>query len=584
MYESLSPLQGQEDTGATKENKTGGKDATAEKPLRKGAADTAMVGILLAAQVAPKTAPPLAARLGVTFPASSAAQAGTRQEEAAVLASTENHPDMSSASSSSSVYLSGDAQSKQKASSVMSQAEATSRSGQWQAAPAPRFNASSSDAIPSALPALATDPTDSLRGNGPHDSVGSQQVTAPVQTRELGLSSQGAAGALIVPTSEAISTSNTPVGNANRPGTGTSRAAALRVSNSPASPTAGAPAPDPKVERDATAQPATVAPQHTWMPQDGKSNNAEVPLSVPPLNGAAVQPEGPVDATAAAQEKNSEPSAGTPNGDIGNALLAQSLSKVPFVARSENLAFALNLQASKSGAARPQAASQQPAQRNPALNNVKNEPGDTAAAGPPIPARESHETSAMDFTQKAVSSQMRLPGNDTPVLMHTDLRPISTTSELGESGPVNPPLATHDLQLVPPEAPKTGVSPEIQFHLTGNDQSSASIRVTDRAGAVNISVHASDPQLRNSLRSNLSELSGQLNDQGWKTEVKSAAVMPHAEGGQDTSSNGKNFSNQQKQFTQGEPQPQRQRRPNQEQWQEELEHQISGNEATGGNK
>ena len=135
-----------------------------------------------------------------------------------------------------------------------------------------------------------------------------------------------------------------------------------------------------------------------------------------------------------------------------------------------------------------------------------------------------------------------------------------------------------------PELPRTSGSSEILLHLTGNDASSAAIRVADRAGSVNVSVHAADPVLRESLRSNLGELSNQLNAEGWKADVvKSAAVATHSESQQDSHAAGQRGS-QQQQTSGGERQPQRDRRANGGQWQQELDQQTTGGDALpGGN-
>ncbi len=136
-----------------------------------------------------------------------------------------------------------------------------------------------------------------------------------------------------------------------------------------------------------------------------------------------------------------------------------------------------------------------------------------------------------------------------------------------------------------PELPRTSASSEILLHLTGNDESSAAIRVADRAGTVNVSVHASDPVLRESLRSNLGELSTQLNAQGWKADVmKTAVVATHSESQQDSHAGGQRGS-QQQQSSGAERQPQRGRRVNGGQWQQELDQQTTGGDALpGGNR
>jgi len=146
----------------------------------------------------------------------------------------------------------------------------------------------------------------------------------------------------------------------------------------------------------------------------------------------------------------------------------------------------------------------------------------------------------------------------------------------------NLPLTAQETYSLAPELPGTSAGTEILLHLTGNDQSSAAIRVADRAGSVNVSVHASDPVLRESLRSNLGELSAQLNTQGWKADVlKSSAVVVHSESPQDSHSGGQRGS-QQQQSSGHDRQPQRDRRANGGQWQQELDQQITGGNAQPG--
>jgi len=169
-----------------------------------------------------------------------------------------------------------------------------------------------------------------------------------------------------------------------------------------------------------------------------------------------------------------------------------------------------------------------------------------------------------------------------PLLTQTELRSMPITEQPPQTARATSPLATYDLQSLPAEPPKTGAATQIQLHLSGNDDAAASIRVTDRNGAVNVSVHASDPLLRNSLRSNITELSGQLSTQGWKAELRTPA-MAHPNGGtSDAGADGRNASNQQPKFAQGERQTPRDRRGNGSDWRDEIEEQIAGNNNPGG--
>jgi hypothetical protein len=157
-------------------------------------------------------------------------------------------------------------------------------------------------------------------------------------------------------------------------------------------------------------------------------------------------------------------------------------------------------------------------------------------------------------------------------------------SEPAEAARPNLPLAAQETHFAAPDLPRTSASSEILLHLTGNDESSASIRVAERAGSVNVSVHSSDPVLRESLRSNLGELSTQLNAQGWKADVvKTAAVATHSESQQDWPAGGQRGSQQQP--SSGERQAQRDRRANGGLWQQELDQQTTGGDALpGGNR
>lgn len=167
---------------------------------------------------------------------------------------------------------------------------------------------------------------------------------------------------------------------------------------------------------------------------------------------------------------------------------------------------------------------------------------------------------------------------------------IAASFEPGEHIPANLAqpnitVASQDAHLLTPEPPKTSAGSEILLHLSDGNQSSAAIRVADRAGSLSVSVHASDPVLRESLRSNLGELSTQLSQQGWKAEVtKSAVAATHPESQPDSHSGGQRGS-QQQQSSDDDRQPQRERRGNGGQWRQELEQQISGGNAhAGGNR
>jgi hypothetical protein len=171
---------------------------------------------------------------------------------------------------------------------------------------------------------------------------------------------------------------------------------------------------------------------------------------------------------------------------------------------------------------------------------------------------------------------------DATVFQVPDAGSVKGTPESTETARANLPLAAQETHLLTPELPKTSGTSEILLHLT-NDQSSAAIRVAERAGTVNVSVHASDPVMRESLRSNLGDLSSQLNDQGWKADVMKSAAVATQSGQQDSHEGGQSGSHQQQSFG-GDRHAQRDRRANGGQWQQEFDQQTLGGDApSGGN-
>jgi hypothetical protein len=168
-------------------------------------------------------------------------------------------------------------------------------------------------------------------------------------------------------------------------------------------------------------------------------------------------------------------------------------------------------------------------------------------------------------------------------MIHMDSRSSMPPPEPAESIHTNPPIAVREVTAPIPEPPRISMNSEILLHLGGKDQTSAAVRVMDRGGAVNVSVHAPDPELRNSLRSNLGELASQLNNQGWKTEVVKTTPAPssseHSRGSgpHDDSSSGQ----QQQPSGNGERQSQRDRRPN-DRWLQEFEEQTTGTTGNSG--
>jgi len=237
-------------------------------------------------------------------------------------------------------------------------------------------------------------------------------------------------------------------------------------------------------------------------------------------------------------------------------------------------------------------------QTKPAATPQTQKAGQT---GSQASADSTQETRASDPVQEKVAThEPKAPGANDAVESHatesngTFTRWSEVTApqssemspppspELTEPAHSSQALAAQDTHAVTPDLPKTSASTGILLHLADGGQSAAAIRVTDRAGAVSVSVHAADPVLRESLKSNLGDLSSQLGQQGWKADVNPATAQ--AENQQDSHAGGQNSSQQQHSFG-GDRQAPRDRRNPDRNWQQVFDQQISSEHAhPGGNR
>jgi len=191
--------------------------------------------------------------------------------------------------------------------------------------------------------------------------------------------------------------------------------------------------------------------------------------------------------------------------------------------------------------------------------------------------------------KKVTDVETVMPMRETSSALALDFRPTATPPQHDEPvhGAPTRSLAVQDVQPTLPEVPKPPASSEILLQLAGKDQSTASVRVIDRSGTVNVTVHAADAELRTSLRSNLSDLATQLTSQGYKTEVvKPTVIAANTNNQHDSRESGRDASGQQQhQSTPDGRQPQRDRRSNSDRWRQELDQETSGTPGTpGGNR
>jgi hypothetical protein len=387
-----------------------------------------------------------------------------------------------------------------------------------------------------------------------------------------------------------------------------------RTSMQAVSPVAAIPAPllisDPQPTTPSKPAEQSTVPASTGSPAEKQPD---------PTLAAPVAPSTSLPAPLPADRDVRDPAPETSSPSVAphEALAAAPASKIPLLPEAENLAFAIRMLGLESTSGHSSLADSKttdskapvtngdtpvtqiaatqtkgPAIQPQASNLQQPEPSDNQAST----GQQRETQSSAVATEKSDAGTQNQPDllkaqqtpaaiphwNEAAVVQAPEIGSLGAASEPVEAARPSLPLATQETHLIAPEPPRTTGSSEILLHLTGNDESSAAIRVADRAGSVNVSVHASDPVLRESLRSNLGELSTQLNAQGWKADVvKSVAVATHSEGQQD-SHPGQRGSQQQS--SGGERQPQRDRRANGGQWQQELDQQTTGGDALpGGN-
>lgn len=101
------------------------------------------------------------------------------------------------------------------------------------------------------------------------------------------------------------------------------------------------------------------------------------------------------------------------------------------------------------------------------------------------------------------------------------------TSSPASSSPATAPsrapqtvATTASTSLAPAvSAPKTGAASQISISVPAGDQQNVQVRLMDRAGEVHVTVRAPNEDLAGNLRSDLSSLTGKLNQSGFSTEA-----------------------------------------------------------------
>lgn len=438
-----------------------------------------------------------------------------------------------------------------------------------------------------------------------------QAVTAASTSTAVPTASDAAAPNQPKPSSIAANdgakqTGASPVSDARavvEPNTGTSQTASQ--------PAAGSDATSP--DAPASVSPGTiVGPRETAAPAEPAP-----PTATPATPNSA--PSNPIAATNTAETSRQAPVSASEISIPAHATLNVTAgAKAALVTKAENFAFAARMAGIESTFETISSSqSDQPATQSSARVNTSNQ---TLGSTPTTAATPSHTTAASSTNDAAVndssmdarqSTSTQAPELDKapaatestppvanvhqspevaqqisgpPVLSAPPAGSSSSAAEPSELTQTKLPLSAQETHSLLPEMPKSSTGSEILLHLTDGDQSSAAIRVADRAGAVSVSVHASDPTLRDSLRSNLDDLSTQLNSQGWKADmIKTTAAISHSESPQDGRSGGERSSQQQQQGS-GSDRQSRDRRGNPGRWQQEFDQQITRGQAPAGGK
>ena len=167
-------------------------------------------------------------------------------------------------------------------------------------------------------------------------------------------------------------------------------------------------------------------------------------------------------------------------------------------------------QAMKSGETPQSAAATKSSQAaNPAAANpaAANQPG-------AHPAFSTHASTQMDqpIPNQAATSELTRSTASSRVALGPHSESLSTNN-------------TSELDVKP--APQPQSARQISLKLTGEDATKVSVDVTEKFGKVQISVRSADPDLTKSLRSDLGDLVGRLENKGFKTEAWVPAPSRH---------------------------------------------------------
>lgn len=128
-----------------------------------------------------------------------------------------------------------------------------------------------------------------------------------------------------------------------------------------------------------------------------------------------------------------------------------------------------------------------------------------------------------DATLNAAPAASPAPASQVPQSVYPDAAASGPAAPAPAATPSRAPqtvATTASASLTPPPAaPKTGAASQISISVPAGDQQNVQVRLMDRAGEVHVTVRAPNEELAGSLRSDLSSLTGKLNQNGFSTEA-----------------------------------------------------------------
>ncbi len=139
-------------------------------------------------------------------------------------------------------------------------------------------------------------------------------------------------------------------------------------------------------------------------------------------------------------------------------------------------------------------------------------------------ARDGRPAGRPEHIELTVGPPAAPAGPPLPITYPAPASSHATQPSTARSDPAASPADAADARAqwtlpAPPETPGTGPARDISVRLSGADQTSVEVRLSDRGGELHVAVRSADPQTAESLRAHLPELVERLGSRGFETEI-----------------------------------------------------------------